>query len=44
MRSRQERSGRPQEVAGAVKFLASDAVSHVTGQVIAVDGGHLAHF
>ena len=36
------RWGRPQDVADAVLFLASDRASFITGVILPVDGGYLA--
>lgn len=41
MRTPMRRFGRPEEVAGAAVFLASDAASFITGQTIVIDGGML---
>ena len=41
MRTPMGRFGRVEELAGAAVYLASDAASFVTGQLIAVDGGFL---
>ncbi len=42
MRTPMHRFGQAHELAGAAIFLASEAASFVTGEVIAVDGGFLA--
>ena len=42
MRTPMGRFGKTEELVGAAVFLASDACSFVTGQILAVDGGFLA--
>ena len=36
----QQRAGEPEELAGAIVFLASDASSFMTGSVLTIDGGY----
>jgi NAD(P)-dependent dehydrogenase (short-subunit alcohol dehydrogenase family) len=37
-----QRVGRPEEIAQAIVFLASDKASFITGQILSVDGGKSA--
>jgi NAD(P)-dependent dehydrogenase (short-subunit alcohol dehydrogenase family) len=37
-----KRLGEPAEIADVVAFLASDAASYLTGQIVYADGGRLA--
>jgi NAD(P)-dependent dehydrogenase (short-subunit alcohol dehydrogenase family) len=42
MRTPMHRFGKAEELAGAAVFLASEAASFITGEILAVDGGFLA--
>lgn len=42
MRTPLNRFGKPKEVVGAAVYLASEAASFVTGEILVVDGGYLA--
>lgn len=37
-----QRLGEPHEIADVVAFLASDAASCMTGEIVVVDGGRMA--
>jgi len=39
----QRRFGKPEDLEGALLLLASDASDFMTGEVVAVDGGHLVN-
>jgi NAD(P)-dependent dehydrogenase (short-subunit alcohol dehydrogenase family) len=42
LRTPMQRFGTPEEIIGAAIYLASDASSFTTGQIVAVDGGYMA--
>lgn len=41
-RTPMKRLGQPDEIADTVAYLASDAASYITGEIVVVDGGRMA--
>ena len=37
-----KRAGKPEEIAAAIRFLASDNAAFITGQILGVNGGKTA--
>ena len=40
-RTPMKRVGEPSEIADTVAYLASDAASYITGEIVAIDGGRM---
>ena len=40
-RTPMKRLGQPSEIADVVAFLASDAATYITGEIVVVDGGRM---
>jgi NAD(P)-dependent dehydrogenase (short-subunit alcohol dehydrogenase family) len=40
-RTPMKRLGEPSEIADTVAYLASDAASYITGEIVVVDGGRM---